>query len=394
MSEEVINSLTMEEEEEDFVRRLLVISVGSSASIHLLGGVATEYPDLLFKNKIMIIETSKKMLNDAIDHLTRIYNIHYSKMRGKEPSETKHTFPPNKFKAELRNNSILLAEHGGGATPERGLAYYQNRRADVLEKIVEIVSGETGEKEISGIIVLGSAGKGTGTLVTPTLVGDLMKEKGIPKPLGFQTLPFRFDKVAIENARKILDIIRNVPMFLLDYERVIGSYIYLSGEIPPKDISMIALYKMVVSALSTTLSTLIEALNYSIKCNPPLDWSDIITILKPGDIGTITYTVRFRKDEFMKKWQDDLTTLLLLRTNNRPMRTRGVVIIKGIDIPFGVSKGVSEFFSKFFNAEAQQYLLNRGNGFSIVALVHGFDPYDITPPLQPSGGILRRIFGF
>jgi len=378
---------------DDMVRRLLIISIGSSASIHLLGGIAQLYPDLLFKNKIMIIETSRKMFNDAIDNLARIYHRNYAKMRGRSEEEQPKGFPTSTFKAELKENSILLAEGGGGATPEKGLAFYTEKRDIVLGKIAELITNESGEREVSGIVVLGCAGKGTGTLITPALTRDLMREPDIPKPLSFVTIPFRFDKMSIENAMKIQDFLHEVPLFLLDYERAVGGYVYLSGEVPRKDIAITHLYRMVVGALSNVLSTLIEALNYSIECNPPLDWSDIIPILQPGEIGTITYSLRYRRDEFMSKWRDDLTTLLLLRTKTRPSRTRSVMIVRGVDIPLGLAEDTTSFMEKFLGSSPRLYILNRGPDFRIVAMVHGFDPTQITPPLRPGKGILERLIG-
>jgi len=379
---------------EDFVRRLLIISVGSSASIHLLGGIASQYPDLLFRNKIMIIETSRKMFNDAIDYLTSIYKRNYAKIRGRQEEEIKDgQFPLSTFKSQLKENSVLLAEGGGGATPEKGLAYYTEKRDEVLAKITELVTDKTGEREVSGIIILGCAGKGTGTLITPALTKDLRVEPDLPKPLAFTTLPFRFDRMSIENAMKIQDVLHEIPLFLLDYERAVGGYLYLSGEVPRKDIAITHLYGMVVGALSNVLSTLIEALNYSIECNPPLDWSDIMPILVPGDVGTITYSLRFRRDEFMKSWKNDLSTLLLLRTKNRPMNTRSVAIVRGIDIPLGLVEEVTEYIEKFLGSSPRLYILNRGPDFKIVSLIHGFDPSDIIPPLQPGRGLLSRILG-
>ena len=384
----------MSEEEFDFVRRLLIITVGSSASIHLLGGVARVYPDVLFRNKIMIIETSKKMFNDAIDYLAKIYHINYAKRKGKKPEEQKQGFPTSTFKGELIRNSVLLAEGGGGATPEKGLGFYNNKKEKVLEKIVNIVSGEeSGGRELSGILVIGAAGKGTGTLVTPALLRDLYQTEGVPKPLGFMTLPFRFDEASINNAKKIMDVLHEIPIFLLDYERVIGSYIYMTGNVPEKDIPITQLYRMVVEALSVTLSSLIEALNFSTECNPPLDYSDIMPILKKGDVGTITYSVRAKRDDFFKKWKDDVSTLLLLRTKNRPKSTRAVTILKGVDIPLGITRDVAKFYKKYFNATPQQYILNRGSGYSIVSLIHGFDPNDIDPPLSSEKSLVAKLIG-
>ena len=378
---------------DDYVRRLLIISVGSSASIHLLGGVASQYPDLLFKNRIMIVETSRKMFSDAIDHLTTIYKRNYAKIKGKSEEELKEGFPFSKFKSELKENSVLLAEGGGGATPEKGLAYYNEKKDEILAKITELIAGETGEREISGIVILGCAGKGTGTLITPALARDLMREPDVPKPIAFLTIPFRFDRMSIDNASKIRDFLREVPLFLLDYERAIGGYVYLSGQVPRRDIAITHLYKMVVGALSNVLSTLIEALNYSIECNPPLDWSDIIPILQPGDIGTVTYSLRFRREDFMTKWKNDLSTLLLLRTRSRPTRTRSVAIIRGIDVPLGIVEEITDYMYKFLGSSPRLYILNRGPDFRIIVLVHGFSPEDISPPLVPGKGILQRILG-
>ena len=126
---------------EDFVRRMLIITVGSSATIHLLGSVAERYPEILFMNKIMIVETSKKVFDDAIAYLSEIYHNNYAKLRGKGPEEQRRGFPTSKFTHELKNNSVLLGTKGGGSTPDRGLDMYENKSTDVINKIVDIVMG-------------------------------------------------------------------------------------------------------------------------------------------------------------------------------------------------------------------------------------------------------------
>ncbi|RLI73824.1 hypothetical protein DRP04_15375, partial [Archaeoglobales archaeon] len=169
------------EEFETLTRKMLIITVGSSASIHLLGNMAEKYPDLLFRNKIMIIETSKKCLGDAINHLAYIYHSHYATSKGKKPEDQRKGFPTSMFKGELKRNSILLAEHGGATTPELGLSYYNAKRKEVVDKIASLVHEENEEKEVTGIVILGASGKGTGTLITPALARDIMDRGDLPK---------------------------------------------------------------------------------------------------------------------------------------------------------------------------------------------------------------------
>jgi len=378
---------------DDLVRRFLIITVGSSATIHLLGSVAEIYPEILFYNKIMIVETSRKVFDDAIDHLSEIYHRHYAAKKGREPEEQKKGFPTSSFKHELRENSILLATEGGGAVPDRGLGYFEDHKDDVINKIAEIVKGESGSRELSGILVLGAAGKGTGTLVTPALVKELMNKPGVPKPIGILTIPFRFEEGHILNAERITDYLEKVPLFLLDYERAVGNYLYQHPDVKEKEIPTVELYNMVVEALKVMLKNLIEALNFSTKCNPPLDWSDLLPIIQPSKVGTITYCQRATRDEFIKHWKDDLATQLLLRTKSRPRATRAAIIVRGKDIPLGVDKELTRFHRKYFNAIANRYLLVRGDDFSIVSLIHGLDPKDITPPIRYGESLIEKLLG-
>ena len=375
-------------------RKLLIITVGSSASIHLLGSMASKYPDLLFRNKIMIIETSKKCLGDAINYLTYIYHSHYVTKKGKNPEETKMGFPSTTFKAELKSNSVLLAEHGGATTPELGLSYYNAKRNEVLDKISSIVHEEEEEKEVTGIIILGATGKGTGTLITPALTRDLLDRGDMPRPFTFVTLPFRFEKTALLNCKKMVEAIKSTPVFILDYERALGMHMYLTGEAIEKSVPIVRLWKRVVEALSTTLATLIEALNLSTKCNPPMDWSDITRILKPGRVGTIAYTFRQSKDEFIKNWMNDISTLLLMRTKTVPQSLSAITIIRGVEIPFEIPQNIEKYYSKRFNAKTHDYfILEHGKGYTIVSLLFGFDPSNIYPPLIGGKSLIGRLLG-
>jgi len=200
--------------------------------------------------------------------------------------------------------------------------------------------------------------------------------------------------MSIQNAMKIQEYLKDVPLFLLDYERAIGAYVYLSGEVPEKEIPLRGLYNMVVGVLTGVLSTLIEALNYSTECDPPLDWSDIVaTLLEKGYVGTVTYSVRSNKDEFVKYWKDDISTLLFLRTKSRPTRTSAVTIIRGEEVPYGIAKDVTSFFEKFIGASPRFYSLYRGPEYRMISLIQGFHPDEITPPLKPGKGILERLLG-
>jgi len=385
----------MSEENEEIVRNFLIITVGSSASIHILGSVAEVYPDLLRNNEIMIIETSKKTFRDAIDYLSRIYHRHYAKSKGKDEKEQKFGFPSSLFKSRLEENSILLGESGGGAVPDRGLGLFEEKREDVLNKIAEIVKGEKTGKELSGIIIIGATGKGTGTLVTPALVEALWRVENIPKPLGFITIPFRFEEDQVMNAAKIVEreYLKRVPLFVIDYERALGCYLYQHPQEREREIPTIKLYGMVTEALKITLKNLLEALNFSIQCSPPLDWSDLLPILQEGKIGTIAFSYRKTRDEFSKYWKDDLQTQLLLRTKSRPKHTRAVIIARGKDIPLGVDKNLIKFHRSFLNAIARRHLLVRGEDYSIVSLIHGFNPEDITPPLRTGTSLIERLLG-
>ena len=382
-------------------RKLVIVSVGSSASIHLLSSIARRYPEILWENEIVLVETSRDMLEIAIEALTDIFSKYYV-ITKKSGEASEKGFPVTKFKGKLRENAILLADAGAASQPEVGMQYYTQKKVFTLEKIAKIYK----ESRASGIIVLGNAGKGTGTLVTPALISDLIRVKtlSIPQPLGFITVPFRFRKTDILNARKAIEfIIRDrIPIFLLDYEHALNTYIYLAQQSNEKlmmpTTSMI--YQVVVDALATTLSTLIEALNYGQFCSPPMDWSDLLPLFKlHGRVGTVTFSFRPRMEDLTASWKKDLDNSLLLRTKTKPAKTTGLTIIKSsLGVPIDVAESIGDYFSLNWNAEEhEQFILERGEGYTIVSLLFGFDPRGLYPEIEPKKysivDRLRSLFG-
>ena len=93
----------------------------------------------------------------------------------------------------------------------------------------------------------------------------------------------------------------------------------------------------------------------------------------------------------MNNWQDDIKTLLLLRTKKRPKRTRHATIVRGVDVPLEVSRKLERFMALYFNSYGHRYNLDRGNDFTVTTLVHGFDIDDISPPIETGRGILERL---
>ena len=375
-------------------REMLIISVGSSASIHLLPGIVSKRPEILFNNKFMFIETSKDMLLTAVATLTRAYRQALAWRSQKNPQDLNGQITLNAFAGMLRKRSILLGGKGGGASPEVGYTLYERNKEEVLQHISEMAEGCT------GIIVIGSSGKGTGSLVTPALVGDLIDQSkyNIPFPIGILTLPFRFRKTDVGNAQKSIKYItsNNVPMFLFDYEHALNMYLYLSQK---KDLQPTteAVYGAIVQGIASVLSDLINALNWGQKCSPPIDWSDIQPLfLNHKGVGTINYSIRPNDEQMMEHWNEDLRVLMLLRTKSKPKNTNVATVIRserGVEFQF--PKTVSRFYSAYLNTERHEtYTLKHGRGFTISSLVFGFDPEDIDPPLEYQKlSVMERIRG-
>jgi len=366
-----------------YIRRLLIVGVGSSANMHLLRHIANKYPELLFFNEVVMVETSADVLKIAIHKLYEVYKKNYKYAEDREEIEE-----PYKFKEKLTTkNSILLAKEGGAADPDRGLSYYNAKANSVIERLTDIFI----TNDLSGIIVLGNAGKGTGTLITPALVNDLMTSLD-KEVLGFVTLPFRAHKTEIENAQKMIKFITDgyivtsrIPLFLLDYESAFDIHVYRSkkagrtGEPKIGDI-----YKMVISPLSLTISNIIEALNFGEYCSPPMDWSDLGVLFDTSGVGTIVFTHHKREEELQSRWREDLGRQRFLKVSTINQETNVVSIVKsGTGVSVKLVDEISEYYTKSFNAKRHSiYILERGQEYLVTSLVHGFDAREIVPKVE------------
>jgi len=386
-------------EERLTTRKILIVTVGSSASIHLLRGIVQKNPEILKEDEFCIIETSKDMLDIAIETLSSVYQSYYAYERGEEAAKFRG-FPTSTFKHKLTEHSILLAKTGGATTPELGLKYFAEKKNFTITKISRIFR----EENCNGIIILGCAGKGTGTLVTPALIHEILTRTSfdLPHPLGFIALPYRFRRTDVLNAQKTINFIvdNNVPCFLIDYEHAYDIYLYTMGEGVVRP-TVSAVYDAVVSGISNTLSSLIEALNYGQYCSPPIDWSDLRPMFRmKGCVGTISCSHHQRADEFEKSWRNDLDRLIFLRNSMKPSRTSIVSIAQsGAGVPLELVEELSKYFSTSWNAERHEvYTLEHGTGFRISNLIYGFDPKRIYPELTYKKYSMferfkRRFFG-
>ena len=378
---QVLEEDVFEIENRLIMRKLLIITAGSSASIHLLKGIVMRNPEIILENEFMIIETSKDMYDTAIKTLAAAYHVAWKRVKKRDMSDVGKGFPYPLFMKKLKENSVLLAMYGGATTPELGLRHYNERRNSLLSKIENIVL----DNDCYGVVVIGCSGKGTGTLITPALISDLCTAS-VPHPLGFISLPFRFRMTDVNNAKKTIEYIVNnsVPCFLIDYEHALPMYLYLSGD---KNIrpTVSAVYSCVVNGIANVLGTLIEALNYGQFCSPPMDWSDMLPLLSmKGCVGTLTYSHRNREEDFIKMWREDLSRLILMRTRTKPPSTNVVSIIRsGAGVPLELTESLSEYYSKAFNSRRHEmYVLEHGEGYTIASLIYGFDPQNIEPPME------------
>ncbi|RLA85673.1 MAG: hypothetical protein DRG31_02380 [Deltaproteobacteria bacterium] len=368
------------------MRKLLIISVGSSASIHLLRSICSQVPEILFEDEIVIVETSRDMLHLAIKGLSAAFQEAYVRVKKKRVSKDK--FPTTAFEGRLKENAILLAEHGGATTPERGASYYSQKRNTVLQKIENIVS----EREISGIVVIGCTGKGTGTLVTPMLLEDLiaMSDEVFPHPLGFITIPYRFFQMDISNCAKAMKYVveNDIRCFLIDYEQALMVYRYTQGREEAKKglkIKADAIWKLVVRNISTVLSTLIDALNFGQYCSPPIDWSDLLPMYElQGTVGTVMCVVRDREEDLMREWRDTLDNSVFLMTKTKPSETRGMTIVRsGAGVSIDFLENIDRYYTEVWNSKKHLTShLTRGRQFTVATLLYGFDPLQIVPPIE------------
>jgi len=370
------------------VRRLLIIGVGSSANIHLLYSISQKTPDILFNNEILLIETSRHSLAIAINKLYEVYKSAYKRLP--ITANREELLKPHEFKQKLiTTHSILLAEEGGAANPERGLSYYGQKANEVMDKISNIFL----QNDLSGVVIIGSAGKGTGTLITPYLVKDLWDTLGI-EILGFITLPFRTHKTEVDNTKLLIDHLTDrgmtpskVPLFLLDYEKGIDIYLHQAKKSREKRVGeprVGEIYKIVVSPLASTIATIVEALNFGEVCSPPMDWSDLSILFENmRGVGTIVYGAYGREEDMMESWKEDLTAQRFLQTKSTPETTNAITIIKsGTSVTVRFLDELSEYYSKSLNAKRHTiYVLERGNGIFITSLVFGFDARTIVPPI-------------
>jgi len=388
---------------EEVSRKLLIIGVGSSACIHVLPRVFARSPEVFAKNEFMFIDTSSASLEAAVDRMTAVFREHHSARMGVIP-ERDRSFPVNLFKKRIEENSILLGGKGAGTLPENGLSIFDENKDLVLrriEGIIKRVEEESGgEKRIEGIIVVGCSGKGTGTLVTPFLYKLLLGK--FPKmgvyPLGFITLPFRFRPADNINAKKTVNFIvdNNVPMFVIDYENALEAHMYLHGKEPSRE-SLRSFYDCVAEILSEVLSVLIEALNLVDRCEPPIDFYDLMRLLRIDRcVGTVAISVANSEEEFKERWKNDIESTMMLRTKTLPSRTLGVTIVRSESgIPVDVAKEIGDYAKNSLRSEDHiVYELYYGQKYKMISLIFGFDPLDIVPEVTPtSKGILHRLLG-
>jgi len=374
-------------EEKLITRKLLIVTCGTTASLHFLRGIFEKQPQIALENEFMIVETSRDQFTIAVKAISACYYAAYRKSVGKDIERPKGT-PYSIFQHKLIKNSVLLAEGGGGATPETGLRYYNEQSNKVLQKIEEIVRPESGEG-CYGIMVLGCSGKGTATLVAPALINDILGSTVLPAPIGVITLPFRFAKTGVDNAKMTIDYIvdNGIPVVLCDYAHAYHMYWYLKGE-KIKMIPINKAYNAVVDALATVLSVLIEALNYGQYTLPPIDWSDLTsTLYDKGLAGTISYSYQRTLEDFAAKWRHDLDNLLLFKTKSPPKKTNVLTIMKaGAGIPLDIGEQIYKYFRYVWHAEKHLTpLLSMGEGFTLANIIFGFDPRDVDPELKEMG---------
>jgi len=388
---------------EEVTRKLLIVGVGSSACIHVLPRVFAKNPEIFSQNEFMFVDTSDASIRTAVGRMVSVFQEYHSAKLRMLP-ERNRTFPVNLFQKRVEENSLYIGGKGAGAVPENGLSLFEDNQGLVLQKIEGIVDRvereSDGKKRIEGIIVVGCSGKGTGTLVTPfiyKLLLDKFPSKGV-YPLGFITLPFRFKPGDNANAKKSIEYIvkNNVPMFVIDYENALAAHMHLHGKEPSKE-SLRTFHEYVAEILAEVLSTLIEALNMVEKCEPPIDFYDLMRLFKiDRHVGTVALSIADSGIDFEKKWKNDIETTLMLSTKNPPAKTLGVTIVRAeAGVPLTVVKEIGNYLKTALKSEEHiVYELYYGQQYKMVTLIFGLNPLEIVPEVTPtSRGIIHRLLG-
>ena len=354
--DEIVNGFTMS---------LLVISVGEKASRDLLPKLAERYQDLLFNSKMMIIGTSKRMINDAIKNLGSIYRRAF-KLR-KNFRGRKSIPQVSDFERKIRENSILLTARRNSQI-NHFLLHYKRKRDLILEKIIDNITEEKENRSIIGIVMLGVLRDDVDVIITSELTRDLWVNLSSKRPLSFLTIPRRtdIDQRSRNTIAKVFENIYEAPLFILDYEKIENRAVA---------------EKRMIQALITILRALIETFNHITCCYPPLQWDHIESIIQKECIGTISYAEEKSWNALSKRMKNELKRNLLLKTKQFPRKIKAVTIIKGNNVPLGIFKKTSIILYNNFNWEAQLYVLNYGYPFQIVSLLHGLklEEIDLFP---------------
>ena len=375
--------------DERTIRKLLIVGVGSSAGIHLLRQVVYKAPEIMFNNELFLVETSKDVFELTVHNLYRIYKSVYEKLDKDQKTE----YPlPHQFKDKLlTTHNALLHTKGGATQPERGLNYFREKKAEVLNKIDRIMM----ENNLTGVVIIGNAGKGTGTLVTPELVNSLRDMYEVV--FGFLSLPLRLNRTEKFNAAKALVYIKDnrIPVFLLDYERAKEIYEYQHG-LKTTKVRLGEIYREVIEPLSLALSIVIKTLNYAEYCTSPIDWSDFRTLFEIEGVGTLAYVNTNNEETFLKKWKRDIEHQIFLKTKSVPREASVITILQSsTDVPYELAEDISMYFAKRYNAREMNslYTLMYGQGYNMVSFISGFSVDAIEPSIIEKGW-LSKLRGY
>jgi len=388
----------LEEERKEVLRRALIITVGTSASIHIFSRLMFMYPEIILNNTLCITETSKDMIDEAINVIAEGYKKIYSARRGVSERIYAGRFPVTTLISKLKSDKFAFAEYGGANIPHHGLELYLRKRSEFIEHVRNIVERDN----CKVAIILGCAGKGSATLQAPAITADLMKEcletPGMPVPIAFITLPFRANRAGTINAQHTLKFLAKpeayenlikvpvetpIPTVLIDYERALDAYFYLTKE-KPKRITMNAVFARAVDAMNIVLSTFLKALNYPRLCSPPIDPSDLLSLISmKGKVGVLNYTMRDNIDELMAKHSHDLDVLVSMRTDPMPTEVNVLTVFMAKEVPLEAMDALDAYYTA---KGAKNFLfigLNKDAKAIIASLMYGFDPLAISPSMTP-----------
>jgi len=223
----------------------------------------------------------------------------------------------------------------------RGLGcggYPQKGREAAKESLIEV------KKVISGsdmIFVLAGMGGGTGTGAAP-IIAQTAKESGAVV-IGVVTMPFDCEKARIDKAEFGLQELRDVTdtVIVIDNNRLVD----IAGNLPIEQAFAVA-----NELIATMIKGIVETITLPSLIN--LDYADVSTIMKSGDVAVIGIGESDTKDRVNEAVRQALTHPLL-DVDYKDATGALVHITGGPDMKLEEFSSIGQLISENLSADAQ-----------------------------------------